>query len=89
MRAESEGSYPTQRVSLTPAEVPEIMKPGDKVEVNQIWASQGALKPVLKSWFAGYEIVEVLDKQVKVKNDRGVILRYSKEDVRPEEAKTR
>jgi hypothetical protein len=62
------------------------MKPGDAVEVNQVWASGGALKPPLKSWFGGYEFVRMDGDVAIVKHTAGMYagieVRYPKEDVR-------
>lgn len=62
------------------------MKPGDSVEVNQVWASGGALKPPLKHWFGGYEFVRMDGDTCIVKHISGLYVgievRFSKEDVR-------
>ena len=46
------------------------MKPGDKVEVNQVWAG-GSLIP-LKSWFKGYKFVRTEGVNAIVEHTEGV-----------------
>lgn len=68
-----------------------VMKTGDSVEVNQVWASQGALKAPLKHWFGGYEFVRMDGDVAIVKHVAGMYagieVRYSKDDVRVKEVK--
>ena len=45
------------------------LKPGDKVEINQIWA--GGRDP-LRAWFKGYEFVSSNGKTVVVKATTGL-----------------
>ena len=65
------------------------MKPGDKVEVNHVWASGGALRPPLKHWFDGYEFVRMDGDVAIVKHTSGMYagieVRYPKDDVRVKE----
>jgi len=60
------------------------VKPGDKVEVNQVWA--GGLIP-LRSWFKGYELVRTEGANAIVKHTEGMYksidVRYPVVDVRP------
>jgi hypothetical protein len=60
------------------------MKPGDKVEVNQVWAG-GSLIP-LRSWFKGYEFVRTEGVNAIVKHTegmyKGIDVRYPVVDVR-------
>jgi hypothetical protein len=62
------------------------MKTGDSVEVNQVWAAGGPMKPPLKHWFGGYEFVRMDGDVVIVKHTTGMYagieVRFSKEDVR-------
>lgn len=48
------------------------MKPGDKVEVQSVWASQGRLKEPLRSWFKGYEFVSTDGRTTVVKHTEGL-----------------
>lgn len=47
------------------------MKPGDKVEVNLVWAANGPFEPLSTAWFRGYELVEVFKDTVTVKHSNG------------------
>lgn len=64
------------------------MKPGDKVEVNEVWAAAGYGKPPLTYWFIGYELVSIDGDKAVVKVIgaglyEGMNLNYRLCDVRP------
>ena len=50
------------------------MKPGDRVEVEQVWASAGPLRPPLRRWFGGYELVRIVQNQAIVRRDAGLFV---------------
>lgn len=66
------------------------MKPGDKVEVNMIWAANGPLEPLSRAWFKGYELVELYQNTIVVKHSSGIFANvnciYPKACVRLEKA---
>jgi hypothetical protein len=63
------------------------MKPGDLVEVNRVWASQGRLLPPLRGWAKGFEFVELDGPYVVVRFLEGLYAgmdaNYPAQDVRP------
>ena len=63
------------------------MKPGDKVEVNRVWASQGGFLSPLRQWTKGFEFVEQNGPYVVVRFLDGLYAgmdaNYPAQDVRP------
>lgn len=63
------------------------MKHGDPVEVRQVWAAGGPMRPPLRHWFKGY-LFERQEKRgtvlVRVVGGTfdGIVVRYPREDVR-------
>ncbi len=69
------------------------MRPGNKVQVEQVWASQGSHGPPLKHWFSGYTLVSVDGDKAVVEVtregfDKGCRLNFRASDVRPDESLT-
>lgn len=69
-----------------------MLKPGDKVEVNQIWASGGSVRQPFRKWFRGYEFVRKEDGKatsiVKALDGTfaGCEIRFNDSDIRKEES---
>lgn len=66
------------------------MKPGDKVEVNKVWAATGGGRAPLTAWFKGYELVSVKDGKVVVRDIgdgtfNGCEYNYDLSDIRPDQ----
>jgi hypothetical protein len=63
------------------------MIPGDSVEVNQVWASNGYLKAPERAWFEGYVLEAIVGKIAKVKHTTGLyagcVINQPLENVRP------
>jgi hypothetical protein len=63
------------------------MQPGDKVEVNEVWAAAGHGESPLTYWFIGYELVSIDGDKAVVKVLEGLYagmnLNYRLSDVRP------
>lgn len=64
-----------------------IVKPGDKVEVHEVWAASGWGNPPFTHWAIGYELVSITGDKVVVKVLEGMYagmnLNYSLSDIRP------
>jgi hypothetical protein len=63
------------------------MKPGDKVEVHEVWAAGGWGRAPLTHWAIGYELISITGDKVVVKVLEGMYegchLNYSLSDIRP------
>lgn len=62
------------------------MKPGDYVEVNQVWAGGGPLRPPLRQWFRGYTLERIEGDAAFVRHEaglyEGMTVRFPLSDVR-------
>lgn len=63
------------------------MNPGIEVEVNQVWASNGRMKPPSRAWFKGYVLEAIVGKIAKVKHTSGIyegmVVNHDINNVRP------
>jgi len=48
------------------------LNPGDSVEVNQVWAAGGPLRPPLRQWFKGYTLDRVEGDTAYVRHQAGL-----------------
>jgi hypothetical protein len=68
------------------------MKPGDKVEVNRVWAAQGGFLSPMRSWAKGFEFVEQDGPYLVVRHLTGLYAAmdasYPAQDVRPAQEAT-
>jgi hypothetical protein len=47
------------------------VSPGSRVEVYQVWASNGRLRPPSREWFGGYVLISVEGKIARVMATEG------------------